>query len=147
MTTQMTASMPASMTASMLGGSPWWVRLLALLVAVVFWISAAAKLRDRPGTARSFAEMGLVAPVALAWFIPVLELVSAFGLIVWPAVGAAVALALLVGFTVVILGVIRSGAVVSCACFGATASAPVGWRSVVRNVALIALATAVLLGG
>jgi len=135
------------MLALAVAGSPWWARILALVVAGVFWVSAAAKLRDRSGTARSFHELGLVSPVALAWLIPVLELLTAITLLVWPVGGAVVGLALLVGFTVVILGVIHSGATVSCACFGATASAPVGWGSVVRNAILIALLVAVALAG
>lgn len=127
--------------------SPWWVRVLALVVAAVFGVSAAAKLRDREGTARSFAELGLVAPVGLAGLIPVLELLTAVALIALPVVGAFLALGLLVAFTVVILGVIRSGATVSCACFGATSSSPVGWGSVVRNLLLVGLVTTIVLAG
>lgn len=135
------------MTAIAWPGSPWWARLVAGAVALVFSVSAATKLRDRPGTARSFAELGLVAPTELAWLVPVLEILTAIVLVVAPVAGAVIALGLLVAFTAVILGVIRSGAAVRCACFGATSVAPVGWGSVVRNLVLIGLAGSVAVAG
>lgn len=119
--------------------------LASLLLAAVFGWSALAKLRDVPGTVESFRAMGLRRPLFLARVIPVVELGVGVWILLAPWVGASLAFAMLVGFTLVILSVIRSGVVVRCACFGATSAAPLGWGGVVRNLILMALSVVVAL--
>ncbi len=104
--------------------------------------AAVAKLRDPAATRRSFDELGLRAPGVAAIVVPVVELLVAVALVLWPPVGGAAAIVLLVAFTVVLVRVVMSGARVPCACFGATATSPVGWPDVARNLGLLALAVA-----
>ncbi len=60
---------------------------------------------------------------------------------------AALASALLVGFTVVIVSSLVRHRSVACHCFGSTSDRPVTWWAVVRNLVLLALAVVVLAGG
>jgi hypothetical protein len=124
-------------------------RVAAAVLAAVFTWSALAKLVRRDATADAFAALGLHRPRDLAVVVPALELLVALELVVVPLVGAYGALFLLIAFTVVLLGVVRRGVLVECACFGSVSSRPaepVSWRSLVRNSALVALAVFVALG-
>lgn len=125
------------------------------LVAVVFAVSAVGKLRSaavRAAFRRSVAGMAVlparaVGPVAVA--VPIGEAVAVALLVVPPtaALGAALALALLVAFTSGIAIVLRRGTRAACLCFG-TRERPYGVRHLVRNglLAATALAGAVLVG-
>jgi hypothetical protein len=118
-------------------------RLSAVVLTVVFAWAGAAKLADREGTADAFGALGLRRPTDLAIVVPVLELFVAIELIAMPLVGAYGALFMLVAFTVVLIGVVRRGVPVACACFGSVSSKPaepVSWRSLLRNGVLIVLA-------
>ncbi|WP_157254538.1 peroxiredoxin family protein [Nonomuraea typhae] len=115
-----------------------------LLLATIFAWSGLAKLADRPGTRRAMLDFGtpavLAAPSAL--LLPVIELAVAGSLI--PAAsaraGATAALTLLVVFTVVVGYHVVRGHPLSCRCFGQSASAPVGWPTIARNLTLSAMA-------
>ncbi|MEU4712596.1 MauE/DoxX family redox-associated membrane protein [Micromonospora purpureochromogenes] len=124
------------------------------VIAVVFAVSAAAKLRNRAAY-RAF-EAGLAAmevvpprvrrPVAMTVvtaeaLVPVLVVVPATAL-----PGLVVTLGLLTGLTLAVLTVTTRGTRAACPCFGAKV-APFGRRHLVRNIALIMVAAAGLLSG
>ena len=120
-------------------------RAAALVLAAVLAWAAIAKVRDRRGTARSFAGLGLPSPRLLASAVPAGEVAVAVGLVVAPARAAWAALALVLAFSVVIARAVVSGASVPCACFGgggagAGAARPVSVVELVRNAGLGALA-------
>jgi hypothetical protein len=56
------------------------------------------------------------------------------------------ALALLAMFTTLITVRLAQGKRPPCACFGSLSARPLGWRHVLRNGVLMALAVAVLIG-
>ena len=117
----------------------------ALVLAVVFAWAAIAKFRTPAETASSFRGLGLPAAATLALVVPLVELGVAAALLVTPAPAAWVALALLLGFSVVIARAVAAGSTVTCACFGAAAgkgddARPVSVVELVRNAALGALA-------
>jgi hypothetical protein len=99
------------------------------------------------------AREGLIGfGVPEAWTQPiaihliVLELATA-ALLAFPPTrpaGALCALALLATFTLALLAQLLRGRRPACACFGALNQAPISWRSVGRNVLLMALALGVL---
>ena len=115
-----------------------------VVLAAVFALSGASKLaaaRDfRAGLRALEVPERLVPPVARLW--PALELAAAA--LVLPLgftrSGAIAALVLLTLATVVIWRAVREGRAVSCACFGRLSGGTLGWRTVVRNGALAALA-------
>lgn len=122
-----------------------------LLLVAVFGLSGVAKLADRRGsrqTARDFGVPGpLVAPVALG--LPLLELAIAMMLLPsatasWAAVSG---LALLAAFSVAIAVTLAKGRDVDCHCFGRLHSARVGFRTLVRDIALACLAGFVVIAG
>ncbi|WP_368498749.1 MauE/DoxX family redox-associated membrane protein [Herbiconiux sp. A18JL235] len=127
---------------------------LALTLAVVFGWSGVAKLSTPGSTRRSLEEFGVPGRAAGwgAWALPLGECTIAIVLIVVPGpafiVAGAASIALLVVFSVALARVVRAGEAVHCNCFGVASTAPVSWRSVVRNLALVVVAGgAVLLGG
>lgn len=125
-------------------------RLVAGVLAGVFALAAVSKLAERPTTTRSFEDLGLRWPAPLAMIVPLAELLTAVVLVLWPAVGAAAALAMLCAFTVILVRVIRGGVPLGCACFGAWSArgnTGVGWASVARNAVLAAMATFVVVAG
>ena len=117
----------------------------AVVLAAVFALAGAAKLRRPSVTARSFADLGLPAPGQLAIAVPVVELALAVGLVVVPPVAAALALLLLVAFTAVLVSAIRSGKQVGCGCLGSTRNDPVSAVEIVRN-GMLAAAAVVAMG-
>ncbi|MBX7068265.1 MAG: DoxX family membrane protein [Microthrixaceae bacterium] len=116
----------------------------AVLLAVVFWNAGSGKLRDPSRVATEFEQMGIRSPETAAKVLPFVEFGTAVLLVAVPWVGAAVSLALLVGFTVILIRVVRSGAIVPCACFGASSTRPVSVVDLVRN-GLLMVAAAVAL--
>lgn len=119
------------------------IRLVAAALAVVIGWAAIAKLRDRGATEAEFAELGVRRPALAVPLVCASEAACAVLLLVSPRIGALVAIGLLVAFSTVVVGVIRSGRTVSCACFGATSARPIDRWSLARNVGLIAAATLV----
>ena len=105
----------------------------ALLLAGVFGWAGLAKFRTRDQTARTFRAFGLAAPDTLAVGVPVTELVLAVGLVVVPGWAALGALAVLAGFTTVLVRAMRAGVDVGCGCFGTAKREPVSFVELVRN--------------
>lgn len=112
----------------------------ALALAVVLAWAAISKLRRPVVTAADMAGLGLPYAPALAWIVPVVELVVAGALLTVPGWGGVVAFALLAAFTALLASVVRSGRAVPCACFGGTSRQPVSSRHLVRNAVLLGLA-------
>jgi len=107
-------------------------RAAALVLAVVFAWSSLAKLVTQP----DMTALGLP-----PWFAPTTAYVEgalALLLLVSPANGGIVALALLAGFTAFLVARRNSG--VGCACFGSASVAPISWKAIARNAALLAVA-------
>lgn len=121
-------------------------RAAALVLAVVLVVAAGAKLARRGATGRELESLGLVAPEVLAWAVPAAELGVALLLVLAPAWGGMAAFALLVAFTTVLVRVLRSGRTVSCNCFGALSSRPISPTTLLRNLALLALAVVAATG-
>ncbi|MEZ5411464.1 MAG: MauE/DoxX family redox-associated membrane protein [Acidimicrobiales bacterium] len=114
---------------------------LALLVVLV--AAAASKLVRPAAAADHMADLGLRRPRLLARAVPVAELAVGLVLVAAPGPGAAAALGLLAAFTVVLVRTVRSGRQVSCGCLGAfDRGRPVSWRTVARNLVLMAMAAA-----
>lgn len=114
----------------------------ALMLAAVFVRAGAAKLVRPAQTATGFVALGVPAAGLAARAVPVVELLVAVALLAAPRAGAIGALALLVPFTAVLAGAVRSGSEAPCNCFGAARVDPVSVVDVVRNALLIALAVA-----
>jgi len=122
-----------------------------LVLATVFGAAGAAKVSGREGirvTAAAFGvPAGLTGPVTLA--LPAAELLIAAALI--PASSAALAgwaaLALLAVFSASVAITLARGKRPDCYCFGQFTTAPIGWRTLARNVALAAVAAFVAVGG
>jgi thiol-disulfide isomerase/thioredoxin/uncharacterized membrane protein YphA (DoxX/SURF4 family) len=121
------------------------VLLARLLLAGVFAVSAVAKLRDRSGSRKAVEDFGVPRALvpAIAFALPLVELACAGLLLAGDAaatVGVAGALLLLATFTVAIAANLLSGRQVDCHCFGQLTSGRTSWRTVGRNVALLAVA-------
>jgi uncharacterized membrane protein YphA (DoxX/SURF4 family) len=112
----------------------------ALLLAAIFVLAGASKLRDRDATVRSFRQLGVPGPDSAARLVPLPELAAAVLLVVVPAVGAIVALVLLALFTTFVVNRLRAGVDAPCACFGSTGGAPLSWLTLGRNALLAILA-------
>ena len=114
------------------------------ILLAVFVLAAVAKLLDLEGTRRALREFGVPARFVrgLALSLPVAELAMAAALV--PAATApwgGVAAALLLGvFTTAIAANLAAGRAPDCHCFGNLHSAPVRWTTLLRNVALLAVA-------
>ena len=112
----------------------------AIVLGVAFLVAGGTKIAAGLGWPAQARELG-----APSWAIPTLpwvEIVVGALLVTQFArrPAAIVAAGLLVAFTVLILVRLRQGRRPPCACFGAWSTRPIGWRDVVRNVVLLALA-------
>lgn len=112
----------------------------AIALGVVFVVAGALKLAAGPRWPTQAAGLGVPQLVAVA--VPWIELgvgtaVATRLALPWTAL---VAVALLVGFSVVLVGRLRAGPRPPCACFGAWSSRSLSWWHVARNAGLIALA-------
>jgi uncharacterized membrane protein YphA (DoxX/SURF4 family) len=117
-----------------------------VVLGVVFLVSGVAKVAAGRRWAAQASELGVPAAVAggLPWGEVALGAALVSGLTApWPAVLAVVVLA---AFTVWIVVSLARGEHPPCACFGALSVAPLSWRHVVRNVALLALAALAAVG-
>ena len=116
-----------------------------LVLASVFLVAGVTKLRDGFSWIRQAHDMGV--PPRISSAVPWIEVVLAVSLIVgwpgrWPLFGA---LALLLGFTSIIILRIADGSRPPCGCFGKRSTRNLGWRDVVRNLLLTSLALALIL--
>lgn len=123
-------------------GAQW----AGFILAAVFAVAGIAKLRAPLDTRRALRDLRLPRPDVLAVALPVVELVVAVLLAADPATGGPCAVALLVAFTVLIVGRLAGGHRDGCGCFGAWSTRPLSWWDVARNTALIALGAVAALG-
>src|SRR4051794_169219 len=124
-----------------MASAEWAARLI---LAAVFAIAGVAKALDPAGSVEAIRGFGVPARPAAAFgrALPWLELTIA-GLLLAPATAssaAIAALALLAAFAAAIAIALARGARPACRCFGQLSAAPVGPRTLVRNLALAALA-------
>ena len=116
---------------------------IVLLLAAIFLLAATAKLRSRDAFADVLHDLMPSALVSItATVVPMIELALAAALLnaADSRIAAAAALVLLAGFTIVLVVLWRRGAK-SCGCFGETTANDNNGSGIIRNVALIALAT------
>lgn len=122
-----------------------------LVLAAVFAVAGAAKLRDRPGTALMLEDFGAPARLASpgALLLPAAELAVAVLLLpdATASAAAAGALALLGIFIVAIAVNLARGHQPDCNCFGQLHSEPAGPATLARNGVLALLAGFVLVAG
>jgi hypothetical protein len=122
-----------------------------LLLAGVFGVAGIAKLSDRDGSRQALVGFGLPGALAnpLAILLPLAELLAAIALL--PTVsswwGAVATLALLLFFIAGIAVSLVQGRRPVCHCFGQLYSAPVGWPTLARNVALAVVAVVIIWQG
>jgi peroxiredoxin len=128
-----------------MGGVQWAARVV---LAAVFVLSAASKLRDRAGTRQAARELGapssLAGPISVV--LPALEVTIAALLL--PATtaraGGIFAVVLLVALSAVVAANLRRGRRPVCRCFGQLSSEPIGPGTLVRNGLLAGLAAVVV---
>lgn len=110
-----------------------------ICLGVAFLVAGGAKLAapSWPGQARELGAPGFVIP-----FVPWIEIVVGALLCVQVAqpIPAVIALAMLVVFTGLLVLRLAQGKHPPCACFGSWSARPLGWRHLVRNAVLIAVA-------
>lgn len=121
------------------------VLLARLALCAVFATAAVAKYRDRHGVAQGLAGFGVpeaIAPgVTLALAASEFAVAAALVFDTTAVAGALGASVLLAVFTSVVVVNLVRGRRPACNCFGAGNRLPIGWDTVARNAALIALAT------
>ncbi|PAP77083.1 TlpA family protein disulfide reductase [Rubrivirga marina] len=123
---------------------PTLLVLARLALAAVFLVAGLAKLADVAGSRRALRGFGvpalLAAPLGVA--LPLVEVVVAVLLLPASTAGAAAtaALGLLLVFSVGIGAALLRGQAPDCHCFGQFHSRPAGPATLVRNLALAALA-------
>ena len=124
------------------------VLVARLLLAGIFAIAGFAKLSDRAGTRKALIDFGIPEPLAQPGGIvlPFLELAVAIALLPVPSAwfGAIGALGLLTVFSLAIAFNLARGRRPECNCFGQLQSEPIGWSTLMRNVALGAVASLVV---
>jgi hypothetical protein len=114
------------------------------VLAAVFAVAAVAKLADRDGARQAVRAFGvpgrLAGPVAAA--LPPAELAVAVALLITTTAvaGAIGSVALLALFLAGISRSLAQGRQPDCRCFGQLHSAPIGWKTLARNLALLAVA-------
>ena len=124
---------------------------LRVLLAGVFLVASVAKLADLRGSRAAVAGFGVPERLAapLGTLLPLAELAVAVALL--PAGSAAAAAvgasALLAAFLLAIARSMARGEAPDCHCFGQLHSEPAGPRALARNLALLAVAVFVAVGG
>ena len=128
------------------------VAAVRVVLAVVFVVSAVAKLRDRTGSREAVSGFGVPAPLVgvVAAGLPVAELACATLLLLPdPAAlwGAVASLILLGAFTAVVVANLLRDNRIECHCFGSVGDqGAIGWHTVARNGVFLVLAAAALVG-
>ena len=111
--------------------------LARLLLSAVFLLAGIGKLGDPKGAIQGLKDFGL--PGALARLLSLLlcvgEIATAVALVPLAGAwyGACAALGLLGIFVLAIGSALARGRKPDCHCFGQLHSAPVGWKTLVRN--------------
>jgi len=116
--------------------------LLSLGLSIVFGVAGVAKLLDRPGTREAIVNFGAPAGWAgsFSLLLPFTEITIAIGLLLPLTVWASgLAALLLLGLFIVAISVnLSRGRAPDCHCFGQLYSRPLGWPTLVRNMAFAA---------
>lgn len=112
----------------------------AVVLSLIMVFAAQSKLRSHAATSQGFRHLGLPQPSLVAWLVPLAELAIAIALILTPGWGGVGAFVMLIGFTTFLVSVVRSGAQVSCGCFGSTNNEPISATEIGRNLILLVLA-------
>jgi len=117
-------------------------------LAGVFTVAGVGKLLDLPGSRRTMAAFGLPPKLAAraGTVLPFVELAVAAALILEPTArwGGVAALGLLLVFVGGITNSLARGRTPDCNCFGQLSAKPIGYRTLLRNAALAALAVVVV---
>ncbi len=119
---------------------PEWIPVVAaVIVGIVFLVAGGSKIAAGPEW--PVQARGLGAPAIVIPAVPWVEILIGAVLVVQIArrPAAAAAVAVLVVFTVLLIGQLARGHRPPCACFGAWSVKPLGLGHVVRNMALIGL--------
>lgn len=116
----------------------------AVALAAIFSIAAIAKARDPEATEQDFTALGVPRPAFFARFVPIAEFSIVILLLIVPPAGAIAALVTLAFFTTFLIGRLRAGVRVPCACFGAAKARPISAVDIARNFGLMILAGASL---
>jgi peroxiredoxin len=129
-----------------------WVLLGSRLVlAGVLGVAGVAKLFDRARTRQALTDFGVPSALArpLGWLLPVAELTVALPLLFRASAwgGALGVFGLLLAFTTALGLVLARGQRPSCGCFGQLRPSPVGWSTLARNGAFLAMAGLVVAMG
>ncbi len=114
--------------------------IAAVVLAIVFVVSAIAKAADLERTITGMADLGLPGPGPLTVVTIAVEMVLAVGLLFRPGWTGLAAVAVLAAFTVALVEIRQRGNTAPCHCFGARLDTPVGRGEIARNGALIVLA-------
>ncbi len=116
----------------------------SILLGLVFVLSGGSKVAAGPQWPAQARSLG--APAAVVPVLPWIEIVLGAVLVVQlaPVAAAAIALAVLVAFTVLIVRRLAEGRHPPCACFGTWSARPLGWGHVARNVGFMALGVVAL---
>ena len=127
------------------GIPPLVVRIARIAVGLVFLVAAFGKLADPGAFALQIHNYRLAPPGsenAIAMVVPWIELVTGLALAIGikPRAGAAIALAMMVGFTVAVGIAWARGLNIECGCFGTLGASQVGARKFAENLVLTLLA-------
>jgi uncharacterized membrane protein YphA (DoxX/SURF4 family)/peroxiredoxin len=113
--------------------------LLRIALSGVFGVAGVTKLIDPRGTRDAVKNFGAPEPIvpAVSLALPILELAVAAGLLFTytSRVSALAALLVLILFVVAISVNLARGRTHDCHCFGQLYSRPLGWPTLVRNIA------------
>jgi peroxiredoxin len=129
-----------------------FVAAVRVILAVVFVVSAVAKLRDREGSREAVEAFGVPAALVgvVAGGLPFAELACALLLVLpdpFATTGAIASLVLLGAFTAAVTVNLVRGNRVDCHCFGSMGDqGTIGWHTVVRNGVFMLLAALSLVG-
>lgn len=116
----------------------------AVALAAIFSLAAIAKARDLEATEQDFTALGVPRAAFFARFVPIAEFSIVILLLIVPPAGAIAALVTLAFFTTFLIGRLRAGVRVPCACFGAAKARPISAVDIARNFGLMILAGASL---
>lgn len=118
----------------------------AVVVGAAFLLAGGAKLAAGRAWPQQASDLG--APTFVVPIVPWTEIVVG-GLLaaqVARPVFAAIALAMLLAFTTLLVLRLKQGKRPPCACFGSWSAKPLGWRHLARNAALAAVAVVAIVG-
>ena len=114
--------------------------IASIIVGVAFLAAGGAKIAAGPAWPTQARALGT--PAVLIPFVPWLEIV--IGALLCAQVGrpivAAVAAAMLLAFSGLLVLRLAQGRRPPCACFGSWSAKPLSWRHVARNAVLLAAA-------